>query len=184
MNSGDTPSEEPKSGVDPRKNTVDKQGRLRPDFLFSYWVLVWFLIFYFIPDTAKGTVSHFIKRSMNPVIAFYIAFVENAATLLAILVYNPIPSILAKYTIMMVCIKILPLYLLRKYPVRWYHDTLVFLTLFAIYNVYLYWNDMNVIDIYKKASLSVLDGNDYTPMFGVFDSIGGLMSSAYSRVVA
>jgi len=172
------------SGVDPKKNTVDKQGRLRPDFLFSYWVLVWFLIFYFIPDNTKDSISAFIKRRMNPVIAFYIAFVENALTLLAMLIYNPIPSMLAKYTTMMVCIKLLPLYLLRKYPVRWYHDTLVFLSLFAIYNVYLYWNDMNVIDIYKKASLSVLEGNDYKPMFGIFDYLGGIISTAYSRVFA
>ena len=45
----------------PKKYTVDKTGNIRFDFLFSYWILIWFIIYYFInPPDSK--IVNFIKN--------------------------------------------------------------------------------------------------------------------------
>jgi hypothetical protein len=160
--------------LDPRYNTMDKKGRLRPDFLFSYWIYAWFLLFYFTPEhSPKGTPSDFIRQYLNPSVAFYVALAENAATLLAILVYNPQPAIIAKFLGMMFVVKMLPLYLLRNDPLRLSRDIPILIGVFMVYNAYLYWNETDLWDVYKRTFESIRQGKNYTPLFGLLNTLSG-----------
>ena len=160
--------------LDPRYNTVDKSGRMRPDFLFSYWIYAWFFLFYFTPDhSTKGTPSDFIKKYLNPTVAFYVALAENLLTFLAILIYNPEINILLKFIAMMLVVKIIPLYLLRNYPIQFSRDIPVLISVFIAYNVYLAWNETDLWDVYKRTFESIRQGQNYTPFFGLLNTVSG-----------
>jgi hypothetical protein len=153
------------STLDSSKNTVDKTGALRFDFLFSYWIVVWFFLFYFTPEKSSSPISRWIRTHLNPSLGFYIAFVENTATLLLLIIYNPDPWLIFKFICMITLLKGIPLYLLREYPVRWKHDTLVFVVVFGIYNLYLAWNGTNLCEVYERTITSIKKGDNKTPLY-------------------
>ena len=145
--------------LDPRYHTVDKKGNLRPDFLFSYWIYAWFFIFYFTPDhSPKGTPSALIKQYMNPTFTLYAAFLENLATLVLMMVYQTQWVVLLKFVAMMAVVKLLPLYLLRNYPIRW--------------------------SVYSKTIEMVRTNQPYTPFFGIIERISGVIQSIFAPVSA
>lgn len=151
--------------LDSSKNTLDKTGALRFDFLFSYWIIVWFVLFYFTPANSTEPISKFIRTHLNPSLGFYMAFVENTATLLLLIIYNPEPWLIFKFICMIALLKGIPLYLLREYPVRWKPDTLVFVVMFGIYNLYLAWNGTNLYEVYERTITSIKKGDNKTPIY-------------------
>ena len=153
--------------LDSSKNTVDKTGVLRFDFLFSYWIIIWFLIYYFTPKTSTGPISKFIRTHLNPTIGFYVAFVENVATLVLLIIVNPDAWLIFKFVCMIALVKGIPLYLLRNNPVHWKHDTLVFLVIFGIYNLYLVWNETTLYEVYERTITSIKKGDNQTPMYAL-----------------
>lgn len=157
--------------VDPNKNTVDKSGVLRFDFLFSYWILVWFMVFYFTPTNSTGPISKFILNHLNPTLAFYFALIENIGTLVIIIIYNPNLWLIFKFVCMIGLLKVMPLYLLRTYPVQWKHDTVVLFVIFGIYNLYLAWNDTTIYKIYERTITSIQTGDNRTPLYHLLSNI-------------
>jgi hypothetical protein len=153
--------------LDPKKNTVDKSGVLRFDFLFSYWILVWFILFYFTPANSAGPISKFIRTHLNPALSFYFALVENMGTLFVLILYNPDLWLIFKFVSMVVLLKAIPLYLLQRYPIQWKHDTLVLFVIFGIYNVYLAWNDTTLYQIYERTITSIRTGDNQTPLYAL-----------------
>jgi len=159
----------PNPPLDPAKHTLDKHGIIRPDFLFSYWVIMWFLMYYFIPVSSPGKISSFIKTHFNPLLAIYFAFAENILTLFT-LAYRHTPLvILLKYIAMIAILKGIPLYLLRKSRVHWIHDIAVLSGVFLLYLVYLQWNETNLYEIYRRTFTSVRDGKTDTPGFALVE---------------
>ena len=172
-------------GLDPRYHTVDKEGNLRADFLFSYWIYAWFLLFYFTPDDSpKGTPSALIKKYLNPAFALYFALVENLATFAVMWVYVVQWDILLKFIAMICFVKLLPLYLLRNYPIRWERDLAILMGVFALYTVYLYWNETDLLEVYTRTVESVRQNKPYTPFFRLLDTISGVIRSVFESVSA
>lgn len=173
------------SDLDPRYHTVDKKGNLRPDFLFSYWIYAWFFIFYFTPDhSPKGTPSALIKQYMNPTFTLYVALLENLATLVLMMVYQTQWVVLLKFVAMMAVVKLLPLYLLRNYPIRWERDLAILIGVFVLYNVYLYWNETDLWSVYSKTFEMVRTNQPYTPFFVIIERISGVIHSIFAPVFA
>jgi hypothetical protein len=160
--------------IDPQKNTVDKTGRLRVDFLFSYWLIGWFLVYYFTPSknkTRNKPISSFIRTHLNPKLGFYLATIENIIVLLVLVYYRTELWTIVKYIFMLLLLKILPLYLLSDYSVQWVHDTVVLVVIFAFYNIYLAFNDTNLYEIYKRTFVSFKNSQNETPMFSLIQRL-------------
>jgi hypothetical protein len=157
--------------MDSKKNTLDKKGNIRPDWLFSYWVVIWFLIFYFADN--GSSVGKWIHRYLNPSIALWIAVLENAATFIFMMIVRPTWEYFLKMLAMMTLIKALPLYLIRQYPIHWQNDIWVFFIVFGIYNVHLWTQDTNLVDIYKRTLTAFYEGSNKTPLFALIDSLFG-----------
>jgi hypothetical protein len=151
--------------LDPRKHTLDKSGVLRFDFLFSYWVFLWAIAFYFIPNNNTHPFTTFIKRNVQPMFALYVALAENMALFIAVLYYNPQWELIIKFITMILVVKIIPLYLLRNYTFHWETNIVSFVCIFGLYNAYLFWNDTNMIEIYKKTIYSIITNQPNTPFF-------------------
>jgi hypothetical protein len=157
--------------LDPKKYTVDKEGRLRADFLFSYWVLAWGIIYFFSQKAKDSTGSRFISENMNPIFALIFALIENIGMFIKILIYNPEPSLIFKFLFMMLTIKILPIYVLRNYKVKAFENIMSLVVIFIIYNIYLYSNGKNIYDIYVNADKYILKNENRTTLFQLFHFI-------------
>jgi hypothetical protein len=152
--------------------TLDKSGKHRPDLLFSYWVLLWFFIYYFSEkNTPFGQIIH---KWFNPTFALCFALSENVVTFFYILFVNPAPEIIVNYLIMMCVLKIFPLYLLRNVLViRWPTDITIFLGTFFVYIGYLYSNNMTVMNVYRRTITSITMGQNDTPLFAFLHQFQG-----------
>lgn len=150
--------------LDPSK---DKNGYIRFDFVFSYWIYVWFLLYWFVPKTkpSKSSTTHFIYEWMNPMVFFFIGFGENAFTLALLWYYTNNTTILFKYTAMMFFVKLLPIIILWNRPIHWFVNLVIGSIAFILYNVYLAWNGTNIVDVYSRTFTSLLEDKDQTPLY-------------------
>lgn len=165
-----------KETYDAKIYTVDKNGIIRPDFLFSYWVLVWFLIYLFLDTSsfksAKNTYTRWIYDHINPFFALVIALSENVLTFVYLIFLQLDLSILLKYFIMMLLIKIGPLYYIMTYSsYRIWESILAFVTIFAIYLIYLHIQGETVSSVYERTLTAFKTGENKTPLFRLLDSI-------------
>jgi len=144
---------------------------IRPDFLFSYWIYAWFILYFVLSYFDNvNTFGSFIEYG-NPSLALWFALLENVFTFLLLISYSTELSILIKYAIMMLMVKVFPLYLLQGYNVQTHfiRDFQTLACVFIVYNVYLLMNHVKPHDIYRKTFDYVKNGDIRTPMFRVFD---------------
>jgi len=98
----------------------------RPDFVFSYWAFVWYLLY------IGGVVT------ANPKLALILALTANVFQLF--LMRDPIRILL--FLFFQFFIKILPLYTLRHLPIGGPGPTMV------VFLIYMAWLSLNNIDVY------------------------------------
>jgi hypothetical protein len=155
--------------LDPRKYTLDDKGNIRPDYLFSYWILLWVVVYYFCGRAKESSKwSKYIYENMNPLFLLWLALAENIVVFVKILIYNPTLSIIGKDLAMMLLIKVLPIYILRNGKIKILENILFGMMLFIIYNIYLWFNGQNAYDIYTKVDKYILGDENRTPLFQIF----------------
>ena len=154
---------------DPTRYTVDSSGNIRGDYLFSYWIIVWFFAYYFV----KGLVS--------PIVALILALIENVITFVYLVISGSDVVILMKFLAMMLLIKIAPLWLLMNKRVNWINSTVAFFAVFALYNIYLWMNKTDLIEIYRKTFNSIHSNSDQTPLFKAISTATSFATSFATR---
>ena len=160
------------STIDKSKLTTDEKGNLRPDFLFSYWCFTWFIIYYFIDYSTKSPIGQYIKTNLNPKLALILAFIENFTVFLYMIYLKSDIVNTIRYLVMMIVIKIYPIYLIWSEPIHLAHDIVVIVALFAIYNLWLQFNNTNLWKVYKKTFVSIHEGKTETPLFHLMAKVG------------
>lgn len=155
---------------------------LRIDYFFSYWIVIWFIIYYFIIKTnvldLKSKSN--IQKNFNPKFALYIALFENICIFIYLLFHKPTVILMLKYITMMVVLKIVPLYLLQEEKIVLPKDILPVSALFIIYNVYLTFLQTSLYSIYKSSAQYIMKGSNQTPFFHLLQSLGSRFSSKSS----
>lgn len=157
--------------LDTNKNTLDKEGNLRIDWLFSYWVYVWFLIFYFTMGVRNSPSAMYIQRYLNPTLALYFALFENILTFVYIIMVNPEIIIVVKFLLMMLVIKILPIYLIRDKKIHFTNDIYTLILIFGLYNVWLWINDTTIYEVYEHTIQAVSSGDNKTPFYNFMNYV-------------
>lgn len=148
---------------------------IRPDFIFSYWILSWFLIYYFVNLSKKSSSSSssgglvWITK-YNPFLALCLGVLENIVFATYIYFYSSM-EIFVHFILSMILIKFFPLYLLWKTPIKPARDLSALFVLFLVYLGWLYIHGLNSIVVYKKVFEYVTTGQSKTPLFSIFDSI-------------
>jgi hypothetical protein len=127
----------------------------RFDLVFSYWILVWFILFEY----------DFIRY--NPKFALVIGLFENMVYLLYMIFYKNSISSIWLFVIINFFIKIVPLYIVSN-TVIYKRDILFALCLIVIYIIWLLVNSVNVYQ-YIKDPLKIFRENktDQTPLISV-----------------
>ena len=138
---------------------------ITPDLLFSYWIYVWFILFYFTKQWSLDT------PIPNPHLVFWIALIENLITWIFLVQFHAKYSILLKYLFIILLIKGIPLYLMRKIKVHWIQDLENIVIVFAIYNAYLWLRSTNIIEVYLYVYKSVVKGSSNTPLFAALNAM-------------
>ena len=151
------------------ENYTFKNGVLRPDFIFSYWIFVWFLI-YFVSNL------FFYKNIIpSPLLEMYIGFFVSLYGFyyLVSTISNTLP--IMKFLVMLTVIKTIPLlitiYLSGTYKINWKYDLKKVLILLLIYFVYLLCWNVNVFDVYNYEGISIINNDNKTPFFYILSKM-------------
>ena len=130
----------------------------RIDFIFSYWVFAWYLLY-----MARITVY-------SPKVGLIIALIE---AIISFLLMKTADTFTRLSTIIIIsCIKILPLITLWREPIRQIDIWVLFL-LFIIYNVWLGVHGETMLGTYKKIQVLLDKNTDELPFMYVLSKIFG-----------
>jgi hypothetical protein len=133
-----------------------------PDLLFSYWIFAWFLVYYIAPLSWKID---------SPRLIFCIALIENLTTWILLLVYGATFSISITYLLVIILIKGIPLWIMRKDDIHWTRDLGVLIFIFLVYNLYLWIRSTNIVQVYRDTFESIVAGSNKTPLLAVLRAI-------------
>lgn len=148
------------------------KGYVSPDYLFSYWIFAWFLIYYNI-DAFRNEATGFFKRYCSPLFALWLALLFNSYEI-AYTMYLKLDALLfAKFVIMMLLVKALPIYLLYRKgaSIHLFNDVIVLAIVFSIYSLYLYSRGLDPNGVYAETEKSLIRGDNKTPMFYLTDKL-------------
>lgn len=132
---------------------------ITPDFIFSDWIFVWFIIYYIFQRK--------LGDDYNP---YYALWAGLALSLILMFVTIKDPLFLFYYFIMLFSIKIIPIYLTRNTTYS-HKKLIVFLTVFLLYNMYLTIRQTNIFRVYKDIFYSLKERNNDTPIFYILSKL-------------
>jgi len=144
--------------------------------LFSYWILAWFLIYYNI-GAFVGPFTNWLKKTANPLLALWLAFWFNTYEIIYVSLISFDVISIAKFCMMMLLIKVLPIYLLYRkgLSINWLNDVFVLVIIFSVYNIHLYANGQDPSKIYQETEKSLVNGDNKTPMFSLLEKLRKLV---------
>jgi len=131
------------------------------DKLFSYWIFSWFIIYYF-GNIYLEKYSGF--RVSSPKLALYIAFFFNLIELFSFITVNLNWWLVLKYILMILFVKVLPIYLLRNDNIR-IKDFYILIGVLLGYIIYLHMRGTSLFEVYKQVNKSLAEGKNDTPFF-------------------
>jgi hypothetical protein len=135
------------------------------DYLFSYWIFAWFILFILC---IKST---FVKTYFNPRFALLIALFANILIFIYFLFHNATIPVLLKYILVIILFKIIPLFLLRKEKVRWFNEISIAVIIFIIYCMYIKSNNIYLYDVIEQTAINILHDTNNTPFFRLLETI-------------
>ena len=111
---------------------------LRADYIFSYWIFAWFLLYYFK-----------IIKNYNPFFAIILGLIFNTLQLLGYLYYKNYKKSLL-FIIANIFLKIIPFYLIKNKTIK-QKDILFTIFLLIIFIIYSRYNRKNQIKSFIKS---------------------------------
>jgi len=149
-------------------------------YIFSYWIFIWAVIYiavkYLYLFLGKAFSSHFLENHLwlNPSLVLSVAFIWTTESLIKLLMNGALPNVLLKQIMIIICIKAIPLYLVWTNKINLYRDVSITIILFAIYCLYLWWNNTDVFSVYQDLMESVENDENRTPLEYWFNKIFGI----------
>jgi hypothetical protein len=129
---------------------------MRLDFIFSVWLDIWFLL-YFFRITAY-----------SPKFAFCIAMIFFLISTIYLIYRRAKCYSIYKYIVINIVIKLIPLVIMRKIRKR---DIICTLVLFVIYMLWLDLNNQNVFLIYNDIFQCYMKGKNANSIENLYDAI-------------
>ena len=128
----------------------------RFDFVFSYWIFIWYVLYqYKIVD-------------YNPKFALFIALIHNLIRLIIMIYFNNSMIHLLLFIVIQLCIKVYPLWSLRNVSSS-SRDIYAMIGLFIIYNLWLWLNNENIVHLHKTTYQSIRENKISTPIIYLVD---------------
>jgi len=128
---------------------------IRPDFIFSYWIFAWFLLYFF-----KVT-------EYNPKYLLLLGVLENLMTIILGLYYKTSIKYIVYFIFVMIVMKIIPLYFSwnnKNNFTSLRSDLTASISVFVLYSFWLYFNGTDVISIQRRIIDSIIEEKNETPI--------------------
>jgi len=120
---------------------------LRSDFVFSYWILAWFILY------VSGIVN------IPPLFVTILGIIENIAIMIYLIIMKAPSYNIIKFTIINAIIKGLPLwYMINKGTPITKNSIIATTGIFALYYTWLLLNRQHVYNIYKMVGDGYITG--------------------------
>ena len=132
---------------------------VRIDYIFSYWIFFWYLLY----------ICSFTKY--NPKIAIILGFIENLCILLLMFYYNTKFRLIFLFFIMMILLKIIPLYTIWKSPIT-LNDIYFTGFLFIVYLLWMFINKKNTSDFINNSKKLIIYNNNTLPGMQLLEKMG------------
>ena len=132
---------------------------MRLDFIFSYWIFFWYILYIF------GLFARY-----NPKFAIIAGLFENIIIVLLMVFYQTSIKLIILFAIMSVILKIIPLYTLWNEKIKSGDIGFTFLLFFA----YLFWtsiNNLKIGDFLKRSKGLILHNKNTLPGMQFLDRI-------------
>jgi hypothetical protein len=130
---------------------------LRVDLIFSYWVIVWFLVY------SVGVTIY------SPKFVIIIALLENIYSGIMLRTAN-VQTIMS--LMVLILLKMIILFVLRNDKIRAI-DIFVSVILFIIYVIWVHMNNETVLGYYKKIQRSLNNNDNNTPLVHILSGMFG-----------
>jgi hypothetical protein len=132
----------------------------RADFIFSYWVFLWYILFYF------GIIN-----VLNPKFAIILGLFENMIILYFMIYYKTKIQLIVAFFIMMVILKLLPIYTIWNTKIR-FQDILATLVLFLIYLFWVFINKKSMFGFIQNIKNMILHNKNTLPGMLLLTKLG------------
>lgn len=130
----------------------------RIDFIFSYWIFAWYLLY-----MARITIY-------SPKLVLIIAVIEALFSYMILKTMNKFTRV--SMVIMISCIKIIPLISLWREPII-KRDIWVLISIFIIYNIWLGIHGETILSIYKKIQVLLNNNTTELPFMYLLSKLSG-----------
>lgn len=134
---------------------------LRFDFIFSYWIFIWFILYLYN------------ITSYSPKFALILGLLNNIIILLLMIRYKTNNIIIFNFIIINTLIKVLPIYYLRN-EVIYEKDINISIILFLIFILWLHLNNKTLFSSIKTTYNSLIYGTYETPFMNLLKKIYSL----------
>lgn len=131
---------------------------IRFDFVFSYWIFAWFLLYYYKYVT------------YNPFLLLILAGIENLVLLSLMIYYKNSLFTILLFIIVNIFIKIIPIYLLRNTKVT-RCDIISYIIVFLIYILWMYVNKKDPIEFQNATFKSIKNNSFDAPITHIVNAI-------------
>lgn len=132
----------------------------RPDFIFSYWIFAWFLLYYF------GIVT------FNPKFAIICGIFENLFIVALMFYYHTKIKLIFLFLIMFLLLKAIPILSIWREKMQ-FHDIIA---TFVLFIVYLFWvivvNKKKFYDFTKQTNDLIIHNKNTLPGMIFLDKLG------------
>jgi hypothetical protein len=131
---------------------------IRPDFIFYYWIFIWFLLYWF-----KIT-------KYNPKFLLILGILENLLTIGLTVYYKTNVFYIIYFIVVLFFMKVLPLYLVwnNKNNIR---DLKRSVLIYIFYNFWLKYNKTDFLTIHKSILRSIIGEKNETPILCLISKI-------------
>ena len=124
---------------------------LRVDFIFSYWIFLWYLLYIF------GIVKNY-----NPKFAILCGTMENIIIVLLMFYYKTKTILVLLFLIMFLLLKGIPLCTLWNTKIH-FKDVMATILLFIIYLTWMIFNKKSILDFEKQTTNLILRNKNTLP---------------------
>ena len=144
-------------------------------YIYSDWLFIWFLL-YISPLNPNTSFSN---TYYNPLYSLYLALFANGIMLAHLFVEKSKWNVIAKMFLMMVCEKIIPIYILlspykQSQSLHFQNNIPSTLGLFFLYLTFLHFQNTNFYEVYESITYSIKKDDNNTPFFLLFHTLFGL----------
>jgi hypothetical protein len=117
--------------------------------IFSYWIFIWFILYYI------GLIKY------NPIFLLIIAYIYALIEFIYLIIHKTSKSNLIKFFLINALIKLLPILLIIKFPLRFKLDDIyVSIYLILIYLILMSIMNKNPYDYYKMMIKTYINNDD------------------------